>query len=107
MELPAEFSERAAKAYRATRYVPGGLVFAAAALDYSGHIFLEEGGEVGKFPISPTVYVVNMIGEVKATFKLAAYAKLAHIDRNGHLYAIENVEEGSKVRKYKMIYRDF
>ncbi len=106
-ELSGEVSERVAKARRAARYVPGGLVFTMAVLDYRGHIFLEGGGEVGKLPVSRTVYVVDLFGEVKAVFSLPPHLKLAHVDREGHLYAIEELKEGSKVRKYKMVYRDF
>lgn len=103
----AEVSERVAKAHKAARYVPGGLVFTAAALDYRGHILLEGGGEAGKMPVSRTVYVVDLTGEVKGVFDLPPRMTLAQVDRNGHLYAIEEMEEGSKVRKYKMVYRDF
>ena len=110
VDLPeprSEVSERVAKALKAARYVPGGLVFTAAALDYRGHILLEGGGEVDKMPVSRTVYVVDLTGEVKGVFDLPPRMTLVQVDRNGHLYAMEEMEEGSKVRKYKMVYRDF
>ena len=98
-------SERIAKIQRASRYVPGGFVFTHASLDYRGHVFLQIGGKIGEMPISPRVYVVDLVGSVKGVFNLPPRARLMHIDRGGHLYTKE--ERGATVRKYKMVYRDF
>jgi len=83
-------------------YVPGGIMFTSAVLDYKGNLFLEHGGETEKMPSKRSVYVMDLEGNEKGVFQMPPFTSLLYIDATGYAYAEETRKESTVLKKYKI-----